>query len=69
MKFRIVKGIAGSFILISLLLTHFVHPNWVWMTIFVGVNLLQSSITKWCLLEVILDKLGVSEGKKDSCCS
>jgi len=69
MKFRIVKGIAGSFIIISLLLTHFVHPNWVWMTVFVGVNLLQSSITKWCLLEVILDKLGVSEGKKDSCCS
>ncbi|MGB1295691.1 MAG: YgaP family membrane protein [Flavobacteriales bacterium] len=69
MKFRIVKGIAGSFILISLLLTHFVHSNWVWMTVFVGVNLLQSSITKWCLLEVILDKLGVSEGKKDSCCS
>lgn len=61
MTFRIVKGIAGSFVLISVLLTHFVHPNWVWMTVFVGVNLLQSSITKWCLLEIILDKLGVKK--------
>lgn len=69
MKFRIVKGIAGSFILISLLLTHFVHPNWVWMTIFVGVNLLQSSLTKWCLLEIILDKLGVKNENDESCCS
>lgn len=69
MKFRIVKGIAGSFILISLVLTHFVHPNWVWMTVFVGVNLLQSSITKWCLLEVILDKLGVKNENNEGCCS
>lgn len=69
MKFRIVKAVAGSFILISLLLTHFVHPNWVWMTVFVGVNLLQSSITKWCLLEVILDKLGVKNSGDEKCCS
>ena len=69
MKFRIVKGIAGSFILISLLLTHFVHPNWVWMTVFVGANLLQSSLTKWCLLEVILDKLGVKNKNEEQCCS
>ncbi len=69
MKFRIVKGIAGSFILISLILTQFVHPNWIWMTVFVGVNLLQSSITKWCLLEVILDKLGVKNSSEEGCCS
>lgn len=69
MKFRIVKGIAGSFILISLLLTHFAHPNWVWMTVFVGANLLQSAITKWCLLEVILDKIGVKNENEQNCCS
>lgn len=69
MKFRIVKAVAGSFILISLLLTHFVHPNWVWMTVFVGANLLQSSITKWCLLEVVLDKLGVKNKNEEQCCS
>ncbi len=69
MKFRIVKGIAGSFILISLLLTNFAHPNWVWMTVFAGVNLFQSSITKWCLLEVILDKLDVKNNNKEDCCS
>ncbi|MCL9809808.1 YgaP family membrane protein [Flavobacterium luminosum] len=61
MKNRIVRAFAGSFILISLLLAHYVSPNWYWFTAFVGANLLQSSITKWCLLEVILTKLGVKD--------
>ncbi len=59
MRQRMVIGIAGSFILISLLLAVTVHINWLWFTTFVGANLLQSSITKWCLLEIILKKLGV----------
>lgn len=61
MKNRIVRGVAGSFVLISLLLAHLVNPNWLWFTAFVGVNLLQSSITKWCLLEYILKKMGVRD--------
>lgn len=61
MKNRIVRGIAGNFILISLLLAHYVNPNWLWFTAFVGANLLQSSMTKWCLLEDILKKLGVKD--------
>lgn len=56
-----VTGIAGSFVLISLLLAIKVNINWLWFTAFVGANLLQSSITKWCLLEIILRKLGVKE--------
>ncbi len=56
---RYINAIAGSFILISLLLAHFVHPNWIWFTAFVGVNLLQSAFTNWCLMSVILKKLGV----------
>ena len=56
-----VTGIAGSFVLISLLLAIKVNINWLWFTAFVGANLLQSSITKWCLLEIILGKLGVKE--------
>ena len=59
MKNRIVRAFAGSFVLISLLLAHYVDTNWYWFTAFVGANLLQSSITKWCLLETILTKLDV----------
>ncbi|MBT8186177.1 MAG: DUF2892 domain-containing protein [Croceitalea sp.] len=61
MKNRIVRAIAGSFILISLLLALYVNINWLWFTAFVGANLLQSSMTKWCLLEDILKKFGVTD--------
>lgn len=61
MKNRIIRAIAGSFVLISLVLAHYVSPNWYWFTAFVGANLLQSSITKWCLMEDILTKLGVKD--------
>lgn len=54
---RIIRAIAGSFILISLLLAIKIHINWLWFTAFVGANLLQSSITKWCLLDDILKKV------------
>lgn len=57
MKNRIVRGIAGSFILISLLLAIYVNINWLWFTAFVGANLLQSSLTKWCLMDDILTKI------------
>ncbi|WP_034922070.1 DUF2892 domain-containing protein [Gillisia sp. CAL575] len=57
---RMVRRIAGSFILISLLLAIYVNLNWLWFTAFVGANLLQSSFTKWCLMEDILKKLGVN---------
>ena len=61
MKNRIVRAVAGSFILISLILATYVNTNWLWFTAFVGANLLQSSITKWCLLDTILDKLNVKD--------
>lgn len=61
MKQRIVRAFAGTFILISLILVIKFNINWLWLTAFVGVNLLQSSITKWCLLEVILKKFGVTD--------
>lgn len=61
MKNRIIRAVAGLFILISLLLAIYVSQNWLWFTAFVGANLLQSSITKWCLLEDILTKLGVKD--------
>lgn len=57
MKNRIVRGIAGTFILISILLAIYVNQNWLWFTAFVGANLLQSSLTKWCLMDNILTKV------------
>ena len=64
MKNRIVRGVAGTFILISMILAIYVSQNWLWFTAFVGANLLQSSFTKWCLLEDILKKFGVSDANK-----
>jgi len=62
MKQRIIRAFAGTFILVSLLLAIKLNNlDWLWVTAFVGANLLQSSITKWCMLEVILGKLGVKD--------
>lgn len=63
---RYIRMIAGTFILISLALAHWVSPYWLWFTAFVGANLLQSSLTKWCLMEDILAATGIA---KKTCCS
>jgi hypothetical protein len=65
---RYIRIIAGTFILTSLLLAHYVSPNWLWFTAFVGVNLFQSGFTKWCLMEDILKKLGVGGGNRGGGC-
>ena len=54
---RLIRAIAGTFIILSVLLGMYVNENWYWFTIFVGVNLLQSSFTKWCLMEDVLRKV------------
>ena len=56
---KVLRGIAGGFILASLLMAYYVHPNWLWFTAFVGANLLQSAFTGWCPMMWILLKLGV----------
>ncbi|MBN2318384.1 MAG: DUF2892 domain-containing protein [Acidobacteria bacterium] len=56
---RWIRLVAGSFILISLALGHWVSPYWYLFTAFVGLNLFQSALTRWCLMEDILVKLGV----------
>lgn len=58
---RIVHTVAGGMILASLALTRWVHPNFVWLTVFVGANLFQSGLTNWCLLSRILRRLGVQD--------
>ena len=64
---RIVRIVAGAFIVLSLLLAHFHHQNWLWFTGFVGLNLLQSGFTQFCPLFNILEKMGVPRFPKDAC--
>jgi hypothetical protein len=56
---RIVRLFAGLMVLLSIVLTIYVHPYWVGLTIFVGLNLAQSALTNLCPLASILKKLGV----------
>ena len=56
---RALRGIAGFFIVASLLLAHYVNHNWLWFTAFVGLNLFQSAFTNWCPMMAILKKSGV----------
>ncbi len=57
----LIRGIAGTFVLVSLALGHWVSPYFYLFTAFVGLNLLQSSVTKWCLMEDILAKVGIAQ--------
>ena len=59
---RIVYAVAGSFILISVALSQIHSPYWLFFTAFVGANLLQSSVTGFCPMAVILKKIGVRPG-------
>ena len=66
-SWQLVRIVAGSFILLSLALgipgsPIFISPWWLTFTAFVGVNLLQSGLTKWCLMENIMRKLGGRPG-------
>lgn len=54
-----VRIVAGVMVLVSLLLTAYVHPNFVWLTAFVGVNLIQSAFTGFCPAATVLKKLGL----------
>lgn len=67
-SWQMVRVVAGSFIVLSLLLgvpssPLFVSPWFLAFTAFVGANILQSGLTKWCLMEQILRKLGMRAGE------
>lgn len=65
---RIVRMVAGIFVMGSLALGWWVHHGWFFFTAFVGFNLFQSSFTQFCPLEIILKKMGVpSAGEKCGC--
>jgi hypothetical protein len=54
-----LRLVAGTFMLISLGLAHFVSPDWLWFTAFIGANLLQSAFTRWCPMMAILRWVGL----------
>lgn len=54
---NIVRMFAGSVVIVGTLLSQLVHPNFIYLVYFVGANLLQSSITHFCPLEIILKKV------------
>lgn len=56
---RSVEAFAGFMILLSVALTHFVHPAFVWFTVFVGANLFQQAFTGFCPAAMVMKKLGV----------
>ena len=62
---RGLRLMAGAMVLISLLLAHYVSLYWLWLTAFVGLNLLQSAFTNWCPAMHILRAVGL----KDASCS
>jgi len=59
---RIVMAFAGAVILARLALTQLHHPNWWWLTAFVGANLFQAAFTGFCPLATILKKMGKKSG-------
>ena len=58
-----IRILAGTMVLISATLTWFVHPYWIFLAVFVGVNLIQSALTGFCPAEMILKKLGIGQGE------
>lgn len=56
-----LRMIAGIMVLLSVVLAVTVHINWLWFTVFIGLNLLQSAFTKWCPMITLLRKAGLPE--------
>ena len=58
---RGLRLMAGVMVLLSLALSHFLSPYWLWLTVFVGLNLLQSTFTNWCPAMAILRAAGLKD--------
>jgi hypothetical protein len=55
---------AGFMVLLSLALTWFVHPNFVWLTVFVGANMFQSAFTGFCPASMLMHKMGIKSERE-----
>lgn len=63
---RAVRLLAGVMILASLALAHWVSLYWLWVTVFVGLNLLQSGFTNWCPAMAIFRAMGLPSSTSES---
>jgi len=61
-----LRLIAGTMVLLSLFLAINYSQNWLWFTGFIAVNLIQSSLTKWCLMMTILKNIGLKDNKTNN---
>ncbi len=59
---RAVLAFAGFVVLTGIALAHFVHPLWIWLSVFAGANMLQSAFTGFCPAAMIFKALGVKAG-------
>lgn len=62
----IVHLVAGTMVILSVALATYVHADWIWLAVFVGANLAQSGLTRFCPLAAMLKKAGVPESPR--CC-
>ncbi len=63
---RSIMAFAGFMVLLSLALTYFIHPYFVWLTVFVGANLFQSAFTGFCPVGLLLHKLGIRSEREQA---
>ena len=59
---RSVLAFAGFMVLLSVILTVYVHPLFIWFTVFIGLNMLQSAFTGFCPAAMIFKKIGIKPG-------
>jgi hypothetical protein len=59
---KFILMFAGVMVLVSVMLTNWHHQNWVWLTVFIGVNLIQASLTGFCPVVVAAKKVGLKRG-------
>ncbi len=64
---RALLVFAGTMVLLSVVLTQFVHPNFFWLTVFVGANMVQSAFTGFCPAVMVMKKLGMKTEAQQAC--
>ncbi len=61
---KVVAAFAGFMVLLSVVLTVYVHENFMWLTVFVGANLFQQSFTGFCPAAIVMQKFGIKTEKQ-----
>ncbi len=63
---RVLQAFAGAMVLLSLALTRWVHPGFIWLTVFVGANLIQAAFTRICPALWVIKKLGFATEREQA---